>query len=335
MQLEKVLRSENTIKPFAYIGSFIGEPAAFSKAYCAMFSFLSEFTRRVDGPSTVIVMDAEGFEQPRHYQVVPRHIMYFYGISVVGLAVLLLSFLILTPLKEFIPGYGTAEMRQNARLNSLRVAALQDSLEAQDRYVTHLRNLMLGEIDTTSFAGATMPSPATPAATDQAPVRDELSTDWADHQQPAISVERLEASGGRPFRLTGEKGRTLPGVLMPALPPVDGFITRGFDARTGHYAIDIAVEEGTAVRSIGDGYVIFSDWTHEGGYAIAVQHADGFVTLFKHNQRLLKRVGDRAHAREPIAISGNSGEISTGPHLHFELWHDGLAQDPRNYMVGG
>lgn len=300
-----------------------------------MFSFLSEFTRRVDGPSTVIVMDAEGFEQPRHYQVVPRHVMYVYVATALGLALLMLCVLIFTPLKEFIPGYGTGEMRQNARLNALRVAALQDSLAAQDRYVSHLRNLMLGQIDTLAFAGTAVPTTETPSASVREPVQDDPSTDWADHQQPAISVERLEAGAGKSFRLTGVSGRPLPSVLMPALPPVAGFVTRSFDARMGHYAIDIAVEEGTMVRSVGDGYVIFSDWTHEGGYAIVVQHADGFVTVYKHNQRLLKQVGDRARAREAIAISGNSGETSTGPHLHFEVWHDGLAQDPRNYIVGG
>lgn len=299
-----------------------------------MFSFLSEFTRKVDGPSTIIVMDAEGFEQPRHYQLVPRHIMYFYIATAAGLGFLLLCVLIFTPLKEFIPGYGTAEMRQGARLNALRVAALQDSLQAQDRYVSHLRNLMLGQIDTSALAGAAALRPPAPSAGMQEPLEDEPSTDWADHQQPAISVERLEAGSGSPLRLGGLAERSLPGVLMPALPPVEGFVTRSFDARTGHYAIDIAVEEGTMVRAVGDGYVIFSDWTHEGGYAVAVQHMDGFVTVYKHNQRLLKRVGDRVRAREAIAISGNSGEISTGPHLHFELWHDGLAQDPRNYIVG-
>lgn len=299
-----------------------------------MFSFLSEFTRRVDGPSTIIVMDAEGFEQPRHYHLVPRHVMYFYFATAAGLALLLFCILIFTPLREFIPGYGTAEMRQNARLNALRVSALQDSLRAQDRYATHLRNLMLGQIDTSSFASATIPPPPAASTVIQEPDEPESSTDWADHQQPAMSVERLEAGSERPFRLSSVSGRPLPSVFMPALPPVEGFVTRSFDARLGHYAIDIAVEQGTMVRSFGDGYVIFSDWTHEGGYAITVQHAEGFVTVYKHNQRLLKRVGDRVRAREAIAISGNSGEISTGPHLHFELWHDGLAQDPRNYIVG-
>ncbi|MGI9173940.1 MAG: murein hydrolase activator EnvC family protein, partial [Rhodothermales bacterium] len=123
-------------------------------------------------------------------------------------------------------------------------------------------------------------------------------------------------------------------LQWPVQSPVDGFLTRGFDARTGHYGADIAVEEGTLVRSIGDGHVILADWTHDGGYAIAVQHADGYVSVYKHNQRLLKRVGDRVSDREALAVSGNSGEVTTGPHLHFELWNNGLAQDPRYYFIG-
>jgi murein DD-endopeptidase MepM/ murein hydrolase activator NlpD len=299
-----------------------------------MFSFLSEFTRNVDAPSTIIVMDAEGYEQPRHYHIVPRHVLFFGLVAAGFMAVVLLCVIIFTPVRELIPGYGTAEMRQNARLNELRVIALQDSLEAQGGYALQLRNLMLGQIDTSSIATMAAQLPGTPETEAQDPGEVEQSSNWADHRQPAISLERMEAGREIPFRLASISGRTLPSVLFPALPPVEGFITRTFEARTGHYAVDIAVQEGTIIRSIGDGYVIFSDWTHEGGYAIAVQHSDGYVSVYKHNERLLKRIGDRVRTRDEIAISGNSGEISSGPHLHFELWHDGLAQDPRNYFVG-
>lgn len=299
-----------------------------------MFSFLSEFTRDVDSPSTFIVMDAEGLEQPRHYKIVPRKVLFFVAGSTAGLALILLALVVLTPLRELIPGYGTVTMRQNARLNALRVTALQDSLRAQEAYMTQLRQLMLGQIDSSFMERATAPDPSATVAPPAQPLGQDPSPNWADHQQPAISVERLEAGGRTPFRLATISGKRLPSVLLPALPPVEGFITRGFDARTGHYAIDIAVDAGAVVRSIGDGYVVLADWTHEGGYAIAVQHADGYITVYKHNQRLLKRVGDRVQAREQIAVSGNSGEISTGPHLHFELWHNGLAQDPTEYIVG-
>ncbi len=250
------------------------------------------------------------------------------------MAVLLVFLILATPIREVIPGFGTSAMRQNARLNSLRLAALQDSLQAQERYMTQLRQLMLGHIDSSQIAGATAPDPLTSVEAIEQPLRGDPSPNWIDHQQPAIPVERLDGSNRSPFRLANIAGTSLPNVLLPALPPVEGFVTRGFDARTGHYAIDIAVDVGTVVRSVGEGYVILADWTHEGGYTIAVQHSDGFVSVYKHNQRLLKRVGDRVHARDAIAMSGNSGEITTGPHLHFELWQNGLAQDPGEYILG-
>ena len=113
----------------------------------------------------------------------------------------------------------------------------------------------------------------------------------------------------------------------------DSHVARGFDAARGHFGLDLAVSEGTPVRAFADGYVVFADWTHAGGHTIAVQHADGYLSVYKHNGRLLKRVGERVRARETIALSGDSGEVTTGPHLHFEVWRDGLAQDPAALLV--
>ena len=83
-----------------------------------------------------------------------------------------------------------------------------------------------------------------------------------------------------------------------------------------------------------EGHQELADWTHEGGYALAIQHSDGYVTVYKHAKQLLKRIGDRVRNRETVALSGNSGEFTTGPHLHVEIWHNGLAQDPRYFFVG-
>ncbi|MEX2400767.1 MAG: M23 family metallopeptidase [Rhodothermales bacterium] len=297
-----------------------------------MISFLSEFTRDVDSPSTFIVMDADGLDQPRHYKVVPRNVLFLIAGAVSALSVILLAIVALTPVKELIPGYGSAEMRQDVRYNELRVTALLDSLESQQEYMGHLRQLMLGEVDADAAGAAPAESGGAPDAAGTT-VQVEPPTNWSDHQQPAMSVDRLVARGPETMRLANAASVYLPGVALPALPPVDGFVTSGFDARSGHYAIDIAVEAGTTVRAIGDGYVVMADWTQDGGYALAVQHAGGYLSVYKHNQRLLKRTGDRVSSREPIAESGNSGEITTGPHLHFELWHNGLAQDPAAFLV--
>jgi hypothetical protein len=302
-----------------------------------MVSFLIEIFRRRRGRFTVLVMDDAQLEAPSRYQLVGGRLIG--GVAAVAglVGLLMVSVVVFTPLRELIPGYGTAEMHREVRLAALRLAAVQDSIEAQYQYVSMLRGLMIGQLDSLDLPleqqVAAMHTPASrPSIVDVDAAT--VSRSWADHEQPAIVIDRL------PLR-SGERSdspvlaRYLSSIRFPLAPPVTGFFSRGFDARSGHFAVDIAVEEGTVVRSVGDGYVVMADWTHEGGYTLVVQHADGFVTVYKHNSRLLKRAGDRVREREAIALSGNTGAITTGPHLHFELWHNGLAQDPRSVFIGG
>ena len=301
--------------------------------------FLSEFSQGIRNTFTVIVMDEKQIQDPRQYRIKSSRVWQF-GFMIVFLAGLLaVSVVAFTPLREYIPSNGTEEMQRKIKEHALRVTALQDSLEAQMSYAVQLRMLMMGHIDSTMFSQGSVETSRPPAAATNynargsAEPRTSFST---DHEQPALPIPQMPASSALPpVRMASLEGRYLSSIQFPALPPVEeGVLTRGFDARSGHYAIDIAVEEGSMIRSIGDGYVIFSDWTHEGGYAIAVQHADGYVSVYKHAKQLLKRIGDRVRNRDAIALSGNSGEITTGPHLHVEIWHNGLAQDPRYFFVG-
>lgn len=300
-----------------------------------MWSFLAEFTKNLNGAYTVVVMDERGARQPRHYTVQPRRVLTAWGGSMLLASLLMVGLVAFTPLRQFIPGYGTEEIRRTARLNNLRVAALSDSIQAQQQYIQHLRGLITGRLDSSLVAEAAVPEEAEAQALPSVGegTQPASSEDWSDHQQPALPVSRMPVQAV-PAAVTPERGASLARLHLPMRPPVEGFPTRGFDARAGHYAVDIAVEEGTPVRSIGDGYVIFADWTQSGGYTIAVQHASGYTSIYKHNQQLLKRVGDRVQGQETIATSGNTGEVTTGPHLHFEFWHNGLAQDPRQYFVG-
>ncbi len=299
-----------------------------------MWSFLAEFTRPSEGVLQVIVMDEAHREQPRSYQVHPQHLwaLFAVGAGLTGLLILIL--VAFTPLRQWIPGYGTDQLRQEARLATMRLAALEDSLAAQQEYMGHLRSLMTGE----NLGGTRVRAQQVISVSGELAevATDETSSDWEDHEQPALPLAQLPtvAVPTIPVNQQAVEERYLASLQLPAVPPVKGFLTGTFDPRTGHFAIDLAVETGTMVRSIGDGYVIFADWTDEGGYTLVVQHTDGFVSVYKHNERLLKRVGDRVRAREALAMSGNSGELTTGPHLHFELWHNGLAQNPTMYLVG-
>lgn len=302
-----------------------------------MWSFLRDFFRHPSATHTVVLLEEEDIDHRQH-EVQPSKVAGLWGISVFAAVLLTASLLAFSPLRQLIPGYGTEALRQSARMSYLRVQALQDSLSVQRHYVERLQQLMTGRVD--SVAGREAGPPAAPRnseAADQVPApRSSTSDNWDDHRQPAVSVSRFPASGtaGR-GEAASARASALPPLPLPAAPPVEsGFPTRGFNARTGHYAVDIAVSEGEFVQSVGDGYVVLADWTQDGGYTIAVQHADGYLSVYKHNKRLLKRVGDRVRTRESIAVTGNTGEITTGPHLHFELWRNGLAQDPVPYIAG-
>ncbi len=300
-----------------------------------MREFFAEFFRDSRKLQRVIFIDEEGAGEPRQHRIVPARVVVTVVAGLV-VAVLATSLVIaFTPIRELIPGYSTDEMRRDARLNALRLAALTDSLQTQSRYLEHLRNLLTGQVaaeDIEGLEGATSMMTGLPDEEPRLGTR-APSENWRDHQQPAFNLDVLPSeSAERPDVLTISEGY-LATLRFPVVAPVEGVLTRGFAADIGHYGTDIAASEGSVVRAIGDGYVVLADWTHDGGHALAIQHARGYISVYKHNQRLLKNVGDRVRDREPIALSGNSGEITTGPHLHFELWHDGLAQDPSAFFL--
>ncbi|WP_263785370.1 M23 family metallopeptidase [Salinibacter grassmerensis] len=297
-----------------------------------MWSFFADLIRNVGTEHTIVVMDAEGVGKTRRYHVRPSRMITMWGGSLVGAGLLVALLVVFTPLRTQIPGYGTKEMEENARLNTLRVQALQDSLSAQRDYIQRLRRLITGRVDpappsdgarSESGLGAETGAPMGPEPSTAGRGTGEAAREV--HQQPAFTPSTSSAAAAD----------ALVGLSFPLSPPIaNGFPTRGFDVETGHYGIDVAVSEGDYVRSIGAGYVVWADWTQDGGYTIAVQHAGGYLSVYKHSKRLLKQLGDRVTAQEPLAVTGNTGAVTTGPHLHFELWQNGLAQGPNSYIAG-
>lgn len=292
-----------------------------------MWSFFADLVRHPGTTHTVVVMDSEEVGRTRRHQVQPKRMLIAWGGSLLLAGLVAASLLAFTPLRQMIPGAETEEMRQNAELNALRVKALQDSMAVRRRYIERLQQLVTGRVDSV----AQRPGPATSEVQSTADRTNENRRAGGEeaggdiHAQPALEPSSIPVSdGAASVRLA-----------LPVDPPVSsGFPTREFNAREGHYGVDIAVSEGASVRSVGAGYVVMADWTQDGGYTIAVQHTNGYLSVYKHNKRLLKKMGDRVRAREALAVSGNSGEITTGPHLHFELWRNGLAQDPQPHIVG-
>jgi hypothetical protein len=280
-----------------------------------MRSLLSEFTRDLDQNRTVVVMDEDGLAPPRQYVLAPTALLLRITGILLGVALFTFAVVALTPIRNLIPGYSTKQMRADAEQNTARLAQLEDSLGLQIDYMNHLRGLVTGAIiDTTLPPMASLPEPVDRSGATRSQPNVAQSNEANALKGPGDAAVLPEARGLRTRTVSyteSGSGLRTSGLSLPALPPVEGFVTRAFNRNDDHFAVDIAASEGTSVRSIGDGYVVVADWTQLGGYAIAIQHAGGFLSR-----------------------TGNTGEVTTGPHLHFELWRDGIAQDPRQYILG-
>lgn len=128
-------------------------------------------------------------------------------------------------------------------------------------------------------------------------------------------------------------GQDQQAIPIHFLRPVDGYISRGFNPDNGHMGIDFVIKTGTPVYSAAGGYIVFADYTINDGYMIIIAHPDGYMTVYKHCSVLLKKTRDIVSGGELIALSGNTGELSTGPHLHFEIWKNGKPIDPQNLLI--
>jgi murein DD-endopeptidase MepM/ murein hydrolase activator NlpD len=115
--------------------------------------------------------------------------------------------------------------------------------------------------------------------------------------------------------------------------PVKGMVTSSFNSVDEHYGVDVAAKKDEFIKSTLDGTIVFAGFTSGDGYVVEVQHENNLMSIYKHNSQILKKAGDKVKSGEPIAVIGNTGESSKGPHLHFELWHNGLPINPEEFII--
>ncbi|WP_455587785.1 M23 family metallopeptidase [Bacteroides sp.] len=256
-------------------------------------------------------------------EVVGLRVSKLNGLSVL-LSVLTVLFVIaatiiaFTPLRNYLPGYMNSEIRAQVVENALRVDSLQQLVDRQNLYIMNIQDIFSGKVRIDSVQSM-----------------DTLTTLRKD-----TLMERTKRE--EEFRRKYEETEKYNLTSIASQPNVNGLIfyrpTRGmisdrFDAEKKHYGTDIAATPNESVVATLDGTVVLSTYTAETGYLIEVQHNQDFISVYKHCGSLLKREGDKVQAGEVIALVGNSGTLTTGPHLHFELWHKGRAVNPENYIV--
>jgi murein DD-endopeptidase MepM/ murein hydrolase activator NlpD len=277
---------------------------------------------------TIVLVPDEDASKAKNFRLAPWQFVTGLLTFAVAAVVLVLLIFIYTPVGEIFPlSNPELENKYGKELISLnqRMTSLMEQLVELRSYNMKLRRAM-GENLTISDSGVVKTVPRTAAVEKNKIGKDEQ---MAAKVQPFMSpVQQMIPA--RSVKLEPDARVT---VSFPAILPTEGYMTRGFDPEHNHFGLDIAGKTGNLIVAAADGNIVFSGWTYDGGYIVIVSHAGGFMSFYKHNQALLKSSGSFVRRGEPIATLGNSGTTSSGPHLHLEIWKDGIPVDPSLYLI--
>ncbi len=266
----------------------------------------------------LVVLNEDTFEERFAVKLTQLNVFFLSSLAAIILVILTTLLIVFTPLREYIPGYSSTALQKQALDLDSKTDSLLKSINMNDAYINSLKSVLRGEVSAVVINKDSI-FKAAQADTDVL----ELNPSKAD------SLLREKVRNEDKYNLF-ESATSVKDFVF--FPPVNGSISSGFEPNEKHFAVDIVVPTNTPVKATSDGRVLFASWTSDAGYVIIIDHGDELVSVYKHNSSLTKSQGDFVRSREVIAISGASGELSTGPHLHFELWSNGTPLNPTNFI---
>jgi murein DD-endopeptidase MepM/ murein hydrolase activator NlpD len=280
-----------------------------------------KIARNLRNKFRLVVMNDKTLEEKFSLRLTPLNVITFGGTFALSLVTITLYVIAFTGLREYIPGYADVNMRRNLVKMTARTDSLQQLVDAHDNYLRNLVGVMEGKVDTTIFLRDT-------SARLFDTIR-ELERSEED------SLLRLQMESRDRFELLDADEKAFSSGIgsYSFFAPLKGTIVTLFNPAQKHYGIDIVAGPDEVIKSALDGTVVLANFTSETGYVIGVQHSNNLFTLYKHNSALLKSVGDYVRAGEVVAIIGSTGELTSGPHLHFELWYLGNPVNPTDYIA--
>ena len=249
----------------------------------------------------------------------------FSRLNILSIIILLLVFIFTgtfflvsyTPIKEFIPGYTSTKVRKEAIRNTFLLDSLVTKFQKQDQFIKSIKSALSGKNESEEGLLKEINK------SNLEPFNQEFNRVKAD------SLLRLEVMQEDKYNLMPNSKNNVKFMLFS---PASGLISEPFNSEIKHFAVDIALAKDTPIKSVAVGTVVLAEWTSDTGYVIVIKHNHGLLSVYKHNSTIEKSQGDIVQAGEVIAFAGNSGELSTGYHLHFELWIDGYPVDPTNFI---
>jgi murein DD-endopeptidase MepM/ murein hydrolase activator NlpD len=294
--------------------------------------FKKTFTNWLTTPYKLVIRNEEDLAEKSTLRFTYAKLITLLTFIFIGLFALSL-FLVNTILAKWLnPVYIEQENTNKLLRLSTAVESLEEQATQQSKFIKLMQTIVEGKEEPSYLLEETQ---AINSKTDASHIQEEAVSDIT---QPD-GLEEVDADLRNGFE---EKGSTLSAASynntakdlkdLFFFTPIEGVITTAFNVKMEHYGVDIVAKENEPIKCIADGMVIFDTWTVETGWVIAIQHNRNLVSIYKHNATLFKKAGDVVTAGEVIAIMGNSGELSTGPHLHFELWYEGNAVNPENFI---
>lgn len=269
----------------------------------------------------LIIRDEENFAEKKTLSFNYARVILLFSVIfafVLGLAVYLVTFV----LEEWLdPRYAMLQSNRELIGLTMRLDSMEYEMDIKDRYLHNIRRIIGGDVLVDELA------------TDSAAQASQGITEIQEEIHPIDSQLRAEFEGQDIGLLTYQSGDQDEFRELFLFAPLEGLVTDQFNPKRDHFGVDIVAKENEPVKCASDGVVIFSSWTLDGGYVIGVQHRGNLVSVYKHNSEILKSVGSFVSGGEIIAIIGNTGELTSGPHLHFELWHNGNSVNPQEYVA--
>lgn len=265
----------------------------------------------------LVILNDDTFEEKVSLKLSRLNVFLMVGFTAIFLVAATIFIIAFTSLREYIPGYSSTELKKKA----YELALISDSLETQlnqnQTYLLNLRRIIDGK---------------PPLNLTDTTLQDSLeNVELKEGVTPQDSALREYVEQEERFAVPSENKRTSKGSIS-FFTPVKGLIVNPYNLKEAHFGVDVVADAREVIKSCQEGVIIFSEWTVETGYVMVIQHNNNFISVYKHNSALLKKQGELVKAGEPIAIIGNTGEFSTGPHLHFELWFNGNPVNPTNYI---
>lgn len=266
----------------------------------------------------VVISNDKTFEERLSFKATKAGVFLVGVIFTTALIALTVVLIFFTQLKEYVPGYSSLELLKSSKELSFKTDSIEKMIALNNQYYNSIKKVLIGELDTIAFNKDSILSEIN---------SDLFSSELSPSSEDSLLREYIEEEDM--FNLTKNQLLIQNKILFQ---PVLGEVTQKFNYKENHFAIDIAVDTGTPIKAISDGRVVLSEWTMETGHVIIIDHGDMLLSVYKHNSSLVKKQNELVAAGEVIALSGNQGTLTTGPHLHFELWKNGAPIDPEQFF---